>query len=162
MLVKSGDLEQVDLDLLKAYKKKPTDEIKKQIIQRDLILVRKTKGGDIKARNALFLKHTPFVRSFLHNKFILQPEEFDDYISQCFMCFLVYCIPFFDETKGSNFLNYFYYSLDAWFKNDANYQKRHKLDLVYLDKFDENEEESGGKDKFLKSEDRNFGWIENS
>lgn len=164
LLVKSKDLEQIDLDLLKEYKLKPTKEVKEKIIARDLILVEEAQKGDIKSRNALFLKHTPFLRYYLHNKFNPNPEQFDDLLSSCFEALLEYCIPDFDKNKNNNFLNHYRRSLDAWFINKYRYDERHKIDTIDLDGLDEGDEEENfnKKDKYLKSEDRNMGWIENN
>lgn len=165
LLVKSGDLDSIDFELLKSYKKTPNQkEIREQIIERDLILVEKIREGDLKSRNALFLKHTPFLRRYLHDKFNPNPEDFDLLLSECFMGYIEYCLPSFDSTIHRNFLNHLRRSLDAWFINDWRYKERHKIDTISYDELDENENEENftKKDKYLKTEDRNLGWIENN
>jgi len=118
-----------DLELLRDKKSRRDKNCKETIITRNLELVLQAQKGNTKARNYLFLLNTPFMRWKLNQWFHIQPNQFDEYISDCFFYFQD-AVDLFDSTKSDNFLSFLGMVLKNNFINEHNFQKRRKLDIA--------------------------------
>ena len=118
-----------DLELLRDKKTRKDKNCTETIITRSLELVLQAQKGDTKARNYLFLLNTPFMRWKLNKWFHIQPNKFDEYISDCFLYFKD-AVESFDSEKSNNFISFLGMRLKNEFVNEYNLQKRKKLDIA--------------------------------
>jgi DNA-directed RNA polymerase specialized sigma subunit len=121
-----------DLELLRNKKSRKLKNEKNTIITRSYELVKKAKAGDIKARNYLFLLHTPLARYTLNKNFSIHPSEFDDWIAECFFIFLE-AIEKFDLKKSNNFIYLYQLCIVNEFKNEYEKKKRHHIPTTEYD-----------------------------
>lgn len=125
----------------------------KELMRRNLELVREARKGNVDARNYLFLLNLPNIIYTISKSFNIDTRMIYEYISESFEYFIEAIIDY-DESTNNNFLAFLKIKIKTRFKNSiCNKKQKDRRDrTIYIDTDDEEKDY----DKYLCNDDSNF------